>query len=180
MTVSPNQTREDTDRRVPNHDPTGSDTDRSNAKCKLVKVYSSVSTTEYTGFDILGRVTARKQTTGGEEYATDYTYNLSGALIEEIYPSGRVVKNSLDTNGDLAKVQSRTASDTFKNFANSFTLVPRIFLLGCFILILSNSIRTQCLEKSTDLNTFDGVSEVSIRTKITGKYKEFISSYCKL
>lgn len=34
-----------------------------NAKGKLKKVTSSVSTTEYTSFDILGRVTGHKQTT---------------------------------------------------------------------------------------------------------------------
>src|SRR5690606_36291277 len=37
-----------------------------NAKSKLIKVSSSVSTTEYTSFDILGRLTAHKQTTDGE------------------------------------------------------------------------------------------------------------------
>ena len=34
-----------------------------------------LSTTEYTGFDILGRVTSHKQTTDGNEYATAYKYN---------------------------------------------------------------------------------------------------------
>lgn len=44
-----------------------------NAKGRLIKVSSSVSTTEYTSFDILGRVTGHKQTTDGEEYETDQT-----------------------------------------------------------------------------------------------------------
>jgi hypothetical protein len=35
---------------------------------KLTKVESSVSTTEYTSFDILGRVTGHKQTTDGNDY----------------------------------------------------------------------------------------------------------------
>ena len=91
-----------------------------NAKGKLIKVLSSVSTTEYTGFDILGRVLAHKQTTDGNAYTTGYTYNLSGALVEETYPSGRVVKNVLDNDGDLQQVQSRKANDTFRNYANSF------------------------------------------------------------
>src|SRR5690606_23368369 len=55
----------------------------------LTKVSSAVSTTEYTDFDILGRVTGHKQTTDGKEYETEYTYNLSGALDEQVYPSGR-------------------------------------------------------------------------------------------
>lgn len=99
-----------------------------NSKGKLTKVASSVSTTEYTEFDILGRVKAHKQTTDGVEYGggTDqtkwmtYTYNLSGAMIEQQYPSGRVVKNTLDTTGDLQQVQSRRSNGTFRNYANSF------------------------------------------------------------
>lgn len=37
----------------------------------------------------------------------EYAYNLSGALIEQKYPSGRVVKNTFDNEGDLAQVQSQ-------------------------------------------------------------------------
>ncbi len=88
----------------------------------LIKVESSVSTTEYTDFDILGRVTGHKQTTDGEEYETDYTYNLSGALVEQTYPSGRKVKNILDNNGDLLIVQSRKSADHgYWNYASGFT-----------------------------------------------------------
>jgi RHS repeat-associated protein len=92
-----------------------------NAKGKLIKVNSSVSTTDYTSFDILGRVQNHKQRTDNNDYTTAYTYNLSGALIEETYPSGRVVKNTLDVDGDLAQVQSKKLNDTFKNYANAFT-----------------------------------------------------------
>ena len=89
---------------------------------KLTKVESSVSTTEYTSFDILGRVTASKQTTDGTDYTSGYVYNLSGALIEQTYPSGRVVKNVLDSNGDLALVQSKkNSSSGYWNYASSFT-----------------------------------------------------------
>ncbi|MGB7069750.1 MAG: hypothetical protein WBD22_09670, partial [Pyrinomonadaceae bacterium] len=92
-----------------------------NAKGKLTKVASSVSTTEYTAFDILGRVSGHKQTTDGQAYTTGYAYNLSGGLIEETYPSGRVVKNELDNSGDLAKVKSRkTPTDIFRPYAGSF------------------------------------------------------------
>ncbi len=88
---------------------------------KLTKVSSSISTTEYTAFDILGRVTGHKQTTDGTDYTTGYVYNLSGAMIEETYPSGRKVRNVLDNAGDLAQVQSqKNASDIFRNYASSF------------------------------------------------------------
>jgi YD repeat-containing protein len=92
---------------------------------KLTKVTNRTgtdrSTTEYTAFDILGRVTAHKQTTDGVDYTTGYTYNLSGALIEETYPSGRVVKNVLDDNGDLSMVQSKKNSNAgYWNYAENF------------------------------------------------------------
>lgn len=103
-----------------------------NAKGKLIKVSSTISTTEYSAFDILGRVTASKQITDGVTYGENdptngkypmtYTYNLAGGLIEQQYPSGRVVKNVLDYNGDLAIVQSKkTATAGYWNYANSFT-----------------------------------------------------------
>jgi RHS repeat-associated protein len=92
-----------------------------NAKGKLTKVSSSVSTTEYTAFDILGRVTAHKQTTDGTDYTTAYAYNLSGALIEETYPSTRKVKNVIDNNGDLALVESKkNSAQGYWTYANSF------------------------------------------------------------
>ncbi len=92
---------------------------------KLVKVESTVSTTEYTAFDILGRVTASKQTTDGGVtggYTSGYTYNLSGVLIEQTYPNGRKVVNELDVSGDLARVKSRKNSgQAYWNYANHFT-----------------------------------------------------------
>ena len=93
-----------------------------NAKGKLIKVSSAVSQTEYTSFDILGRVLAHKQTTDGQVYNTGYSYNLSSALIEETYPSGRVVKNVLDNDGDLEIVQSKkNANAGFFNYAKNFS-----------------------------------------------------------
>jgi len=81
------------------------------------------------GFDILGCVTSHKQTTDGVTYgngSTDslmtYTYNLGGALIEQQYPSGRVVKSELDLSGDLASVTSKeNSSAILKTYANDFT-----------------------------------------------------------
>lgn len=94
----------------------------SNSKGSLTRVGSSVSQTEYTAFDALGRVLSYRQTTDGISYMTGYLYNLSGALIEEVYPSGRVVKNVLDNDGDLSLVQSKkTTNHGFHTYANSFT-----------------------------------------------------------
>ncbi|HMO81068.1 MAG TPA: hypothetical protein PKD24_09775 [Pyrinomonadaceae bacterium] len=103
----------------------------------FIKVESSVSTTEYTSFDILGRVTGHRQTTDGVGYETEYAYNLSGAMVEQRYPSGRVVKNVLDASGDLSMVQSARCMDAAAgtvaecnaqaglwNYAKNFTYNP--------------------------------------------------------
>ena len=73
-----------------------------NAKGKLTKVSNSISATEYTQFDPIGRITKSRQTTDGQSYDSEYVYNLSGMLVEQKYPSGRVVRNEIDVNGDLA------------------------------------------------------------------------------
>jgi RHS repeat-associated protein len=96
--------------------------DKTFAKGKLTKVSSSVSATEYTAFDPLGRVTAHKQMTDGNDYATAYAYNLSGAMVEETYPSTRKVKNIIDGNGDLSMVQSKkNTAAGYWTYANNFT-----------------------------------------------------------
>lgn len=117
------------------NEPTGSETpdvsyfydNLPNAKGKLTKVTNGFSTTDYLSFDILGRVIRSKQTTDDVVYGDDthpmtYTYNLSGALIEQTYPSGRVVKNVLDNNGNLSIVQSKkTTNHGYWNYAENFT-----------------------------------------------------------
>jgi RHS repeat-associated protein len=90
------------------------------AKGKLTKVSSSLSETRYTQFDNIGRILTSQQMTDGQTYSSSYVYNLSGALIEETYPSGRVVKNTLSNDGNLSQVQSKKTNDTFRNYANSF------------------------------------------------------------
>jgi hypothetical protein len=88
------------------------------------------STTEYLSFDILGRVTRSMQTTDGvvygggsdSNYWMTYSYNLSGALIEQQYPSGRKVRNELDASGDLALVESKkNPGHAYWTFANRFS-----------------------------------------------------------
>ncbi len=94
------------------------------AKGKLTKVSSSVSATEYTSFDVLGRVTGHKQTIGGNDYNTSYTYNLAGQLLTETYHSGRVVKNTFASNGDLSQVETKPSSGSYTNRASSFVYNP--------------------------------------------------------
>lgn len=55
-------------------------------------------------------------------YAFGYAYDLSGALIEETYPSGRVVKNTLNADGELSQVQSKKNSNYgFFTYADAFS-----------------------------------------------------------
>ncbi len=82
------------------------------SKGKTTKVTSSVSENRNLTFDILGHTLTARQTTGSTNYDTEYLYNLSGTLTREIYPSGRVVENSLDANGDLSAVTIRASLGT--------------------------------------------------------------------
>ncbi|NJM53113.1 MAG: hypothetical protein HC846_06805, partial [Blastocatellia bacterium] len=52
----------------------------------------------------MGRVLASQQLTDGQTYNFGYSYNLSGMLVNQTYPSGRVVTNQFETDGDLAQV----------------------------------------------------------------------------
>ena len=89
------------------------------SKGKTTKVASSVSETRYTSFDNLGRLLTHEQrTTAGQlagtenPYTTAYSYNLSGALLTETYPSGRVVTNVLNQDGELESVWGQKTNQT--------------------------------------------------------------------
>ncbi len=97
------------------------------SKGQLTKVTNGISATEYVAFDNFGRLTRSKQITDGVTYGTDanpmtYTYNLSGALIEQQYPSGRKVQNTLDADGALEMVKSRkNTNHGYFSYANNFS-----------------------------------------------------------
>ena len=91
---------------------------------QLTKISSAVSATEYTGFDAVGKVLSHKQITDGNTYSTAYTYNLLGGLAEETYPSGRIVKYSINNDGRLKDVTSKSAGqNAFHLYANNFTYI---------------------------------------------------------
>ena len=86
-----------------------------NSKGKLTTVSSSVSATNYTAFDILGRIKSSTQTTGGQTYNfADYSYDLSGALVSQAYPSGRVVTTETDDLGRLGRIASQLPNQVQK------------------------------------------------------------------
>lgn len=75
---------------------------------QTTKISSSVSESRYTSFDNLGRIKSSQQVTNGVTYNfADYSYDLAGNLISKTYPSGRIVKNTLDANGRLTKVETQ-------------------------------------------------------------------------
>lgn len=101
------------------------------SKKKTTKVTSSISESRYTGFDSLGRLLSSEQRTPFSDTETiatatprvsNYQYNLSGELISQTYPSGRVVKNTLNSDGDLAQTQSRkNLNYGYHTYASSFS-----------------------------------------------------------
>jgi RHS repeat-associated protein len=83
------------------------------SKGKTTKVSSSVSESRFTEFDNLGRIKSSQQITNGVIYNfADYSYDLAGDLISQTYPSGRVVKNTLDANAGITKVESQKNSSS--------------------------------------------------------------------
>lgn len=94
---------------------------KTNAVGRLTKVSNSNSATEFTTFDAVGRVTAHKQTIGGNDYTTSYTYNVAGMLVEETYPSGRVVKNTVGVDGRISQVETKPSAGSYTTRAGSFT-----------------------------------------------------------
>lgn len=84
------------------------------SKGKTTKVSSSVSENRYTSFDVFGRLLTHQQITDGNTYQTGYQYNLSGALIQETYPSGRTVSYNLDQDGDLESVKGQKPNSSAK------------------------------------------------------------------
>jgi YD repeat-containing protein len=95
------------------------------SKGKTTKVTSTASENRYLTFDVFGHILTARQTTASVNYDTEYEYNLSGALTREIYPSGRVVDNTLDANGDLSTVTTRaTLGSSSQNRATNFVYNP--------------------------------------------------------
>jgi YD repeat-containing protein len=74
------------------------------AKGKLTKVSSSISATQFTSFDNFGRTLVSQQLTDGQTYESKYKYDFGGRMVEQTYPSGKVVRNFFESDGDLAKV----------------------------------------------------------------------------
>jgi YD repeat-containing protein len=76
-------------------------------------------------YDVAGRLVSSEQATDGQVYPSSYGYNLAGMLVEQTYPSGRVVKNVLDASGDISIIRSRKdANSGYWNYAQSIEYTP--------------------------------------------------------
>jgi RHS repeat-associated protein len=67
-----------------------------NSKGRLTKIANANSTTNYSAFDPLGRVTGSNQVIGGITYPFSYVYNRASAVTSETYPTGRVITTNYD------------------------------------------------------------------------------------
>ncbi len=118
-------TKNYSDGTTPNATYTYEDTNIPNSRGKLTKLETSASTNRYTSFDVLGRTLSSRQETAGQTYDFAYSYDLSGNLKSETYPSTRVTTFEYDNDGDLAKVFGRPNQNTIdRTYASNFVYTP--------------------------------------------------------
>ena len=91
-------------------------------KHRLTSVSSSVSTTSYSCYDGLGRVTTSSQQTGGTTYSFSYAYNPDGTLKSVTYPSTRKLAYQYDAAGRLTAVGENTVGAT--DYASAIRYKP--------------------------------------------------------
>ncbi len=90
------------------------------SKGQLTEVSNSISTSKFTQFDNLGKPKVSQQITEGNTYTSSYQYNLVGDLVQETYPSGRVVKNDYNANNEISKIYGqKNATATMQTYANA-------------------------------------------------------------
>ena len=69
-------------------------------------------------YDVFGRITSSRQSTGGQTYSLGYVYNLADLLIQQAYPSGRVVSNAYDSAGRVMGVSGSLSGVVTKYAGN--------------------------------------------------------------
>jgi len=85
------------------------DVNAPNAKGRLVSVSSSISSHSCGSYDLLGNVVSETQTIEGIAYPMFYAYNRAGHLVQETYPSGRIVRTEYDRAGRIAGVKQQSS-----------------------------------------------------------------------
>ena len=85
---------------------------------KLVAIsYGGGSAGDFYGFDAIGRAVLKIQQTGGVNYQTSASYNVSGALRSETYPSGHSVTNTFDTAGRTSNVTGTLGDGSSRTYS---------------------------------------------------------------
>jgi RHS repeat-associated protein len=87
------------------------------------QVSNGIATMTIISADRLARTAASQVVIGGQTYNFAYTYNLTGALTSETYPSGRVIYTCYD-NAGRAKGVSLSSDCSSANFADNVTYAP--------------------------------------------------------
>jgi RHS repeat-associated protein len=96
-----------------------------NSKGRLTSVYAiSVSTSNTTCFDPMGRPTQSTETTGSNTYTFGYGYDLSGNLVSQTYPSGKIVSTTIDGAGRIASLQRQGGGYYAGDASNSIKYAP--------------------------------------------------------
>lgn len=131
------------------------------SKGSLTKVTSSVSEDRFTSFDNHGRLLTSEQITDGQVYPFTYKYNLSGGLTEQTYPSGRIVRNFLDTDGGLSSVTTIAAGGLLKQVASDFDYSATG---GVRKMKIGNG-----LWETADVNHLNQLTQVGLGTTATNK-----------
>ncbi|MCU1264588.1 MAG: repeat-associated core domain [Acidobacteria bacterium] len=86
-------------------------------------VGSTPSTSTEYDYDLVGRVTAQRQSVGSTTYTMAYAYTLGSMLASETYPSGHLVSYQYGYAGKPINVQ-RTVSSTTTTLADNFGFAP--------------------------------------------------------
>jgi RHS repeat-associated protein len=136
----------------------------SNSKGRLTSVGSSVSVSNVTAYDVLGRVTAGNQVTDGQTYSMGYSYNLAGAPTSFTYPSGRVISTEYDPAGRLAGVRDQQSSLYYAGAvgSDSTNRIKYAAHGGVSVVKLGNN-----LWEHTDFNSRLQSSEIGLGTSST-------------
>ena len=90
---------------------------------------STVSATNFTVYDALGRVTASEQITPDPQgvnrtYAFTYQYKRDDSLQQQINPAGRVLTYNYDGAGRISNAAGQIGAEPVKNYTSSYAYTP--------------------------------------------------------
>ena len=83
--------------------------------------YSGGSQGDYLGYDELGRSVRKTQQTGTLNYPITASYDRTGSMLNETYPSGRVVNYAYDTAGRANSATGTLGDGVARNYATGIT-----------------------------------------------------------